>query len=342
MGKKGKKGKKGKAGPVGPTLDVLRENYRKACKLIGEEQSDQVLEIIDTHLGENQVLTQLCLGKDPDPEVPPLGPAGVRCVAAGLMGELPSMEGGLYLNLTNLHFWSCDAKDDGAIAVAKLMNNQNKDFKVEVLDLLDNGIGLRGCVALGKSLADGGNLSLVHLNLSANRLDAKCMTALAQGLMSNSTLKRLTLECCGLEPECGPILGGILASAKTGLSKLVLKHNKLRCAGLRFLGMSLRRNTKLTFLDLEDNEIGGFPPNQEDIDVIAALAVNLADNTTLATLNLNLNPIGDVGAEALKEGVGGNKTLAALNVDISLPELLFDSLYRAGGKKKKGKKKKKK
>ena len=334
--KKGKKGKGKKNAVVGPSADILRENYRKACNLIGEEQSEDVLNIIDTHIGEGQVLTQLCIGDVP------LGPAGVRCVAAGLMGELPGMEEGTYLNLTNLHFWRCAAKDDGTIALAKLIMNENKDFKLGVLDLMDNQVGLRGCMALGKALADGANRSLLHLSLNANALDAKCVGALAEGLMSNSTLKKLSLEYCKLGPDCGPMLGGILASAKTGLSKMKLKGNHLRCDGLQFLALSLRRNKALTELDLEDNEIGGFPPNLNDIQILANLAASLAENQTLTTLNLNMNPLADAGAEALKEGVAGNKTLTALNVDISLPEVLFDSLYRAGGKKKKGKKKKKK
>lgn len=333
---KKKKGKGKKAAVVGPTVDEFRENYRKACKLIGEEMSEPVLEIIDTHIAEGQVLTQLCLGDLP------LGPAGVRCVCAAIMGELPSMEGGTYLNLTNLHIWRCGAKDDGAIAAAKLMSNSSKDFKIGVLDMLDNGIGLRGVSAIGKSLADGGNTSLIHLCLNANRLDAKCVSALAEGLLTNTTLKKLSLEYCGLGPDCGPILSGVLAAPKTGLSKLMLRGNQLRCAGLRFIALALRKNKALTVLDLEDNEIGGFPPSQGDVQILSALAANLSENITLTTLNLNMNPIAEAGAEALKEGVAGNQTLTALNVDISLPEVVFDALYRAGGKKKKGKKKKKK
>ena len=71
------------------------------------------------------------------------------------------------------------------------------------------------------------------------------------------------------------------------------------------------------------------------------MALHLSENTTLEMLNLSLNPIMEEGGEALKEGVEANKTITKLNVDISLPPVLFDALFRAGGGKK-GKKKKKK
>jgi hypothetical protein len=190
MAKKGKAGAKGKkkAGPVGPNGETLLENYRKACKLIGVEPSMPFLQSLDAILAETPTITQLCVADQP------LGPAGVRCIAAGLMGELPGMEGGLYLNLTNLHIWRCGAKDDGVAAIAKLIHNQEKEFQLGVLDLLDNDVGLRGCEALGRSLAAGGNQSLLTLSLNANRLDAKCVGALAEGLRTNGTLRKLSLE----------------------------------------------------------------------------------------------------------------------------------------------------
>lgn len=336
MGKKGKKGKGKKAGPVGPTGEIMLENYRKACHALGEETSPEFLAILDEMLTESPTITQLCVADLP------LGPAGVRCIAAGLMGELPGMEGGLYLNLTNLHLWRCGAKDDGTIAIAKLMNNQEKDFKIGVLDLLDNGIGHRGCVALGKCLGDGGNQSLLTLNLNANKLDAKCIGALAEGLRSNTTLHKLCLEYCGLGPDCAPLLATVLASPTTGLTKLLLRGNQIRCSGLRFLSLALRKNKTLQVLDLQDNEIGGFPPSEKDLQVLQALAAHLLENTTLTTLLLDMNPLQEIGADTLKEGVDGNKTITALNVDISLPEVVFDALTRSGGGGKKGKKGKKK
>jgi len=338
MGKKKGKGKGKKAGPVGPDGETLVENYKKACKMIGEEPSIEFMSILDAMIAEGEIISQICAADLP------LGPAGVRCVAAALMGEMPGMEGGMYFNLTNLHLWRCGAKDDGTIAIAKLLKNQEKDFKVGVLDLMDNGIGLRGMTALGKSLADGGNLSLLTLNLNINHFEPAAVSALADGLRSNRTLKKLSLEYCGLSPATGPILAGLLASPTCGLTKLLLRGNHLRCDGLKFISLALRKNKILQELDLEDNEIGWFPPKEKDVKVLATLATHLTENTSLTTLNLNMNPLSEIGADAFKEGVAGNKTITALSVDIALPEVVFDALYRAGGGKKgkKGKKKKKK
>ncbi|KAF9902118.1 hypothetical protein EC991_005258 [Linnemannia zychae] len=74
---------------------------------------------------------------------------------------------------------------------------------------------------------------------------------------------------------------------------------------LRLLSESLKTDSTLTTLNLQDNSIGD--------NGAQALAEALKINSTLTTLSLQDNSIGDNGAQALAEALKTNLTLTALN-----------------------------
>ncbi|KAF9541901.1 hypothetical protein EC957_002606 [Mortierella hygrophila] len=76
--------------------------------------------------------------------------------------------------------------------------------------------------------------------------------------------------------------------------------------------LSVMANSTLTTLDLEDNSIGDYGTQ--------ALSEALKTNSTLTTLNLRDNSIRDTGAQALSEALKTNSTLTALDLEDNLIE----------------------
>lgn len=343
MPKKGKKGKgkKGKSKAVGPPVNILRDNYKLACKLIGEKPDAELIAEFDEAMSGNIAYTQLCIGDRP------LGPAGVRCIAEGIKGIMTGMQSGPYLQLSNLQLWNCGAMSAGAIAMGGMLSSiKDKELQLTLLDLSNNNIGVEGMAAIGAALAVGGNTSLVCLKLDFNPddKDNNGVGLLCKGLRTNTTLKKLSMEYCEIGPLGGRYLAQLLSFSGSALEKLCLLGNKISSKGLKVLGQVLKRNTKLQFLDLSDNDIGDLSTSAADIEALHTLALSLTVNKTLTTLILDMNNIGELGAEAMDPHLKHNKTLGSLLVDPKLPRVLFDSLTRAGSAKKgkKGKKKKKK
>jgi len=347
--KKGKKGKKKKQKKVlGPPTYMLRDNYKKACNGLGEKYCPEFLGQLDEFMGEGIPYLQLCIG-----DLPELGPAGVRCLMEALCGKLFRMEGGPYLQLTNLQLWNCGVLDAGATAVANMMKDiEEKDFQLGMLDLSQNDIGAQGMAVLGSALAVGGNTSLRCLKLDFNAPQDDSKTScegvgkLCEGLRTNTTLKKLSMEYCNIGPLGGRYFAQLLSFSGSALEKLCLQGNSIRAQGLKVIGQVLKRNQKLQLLDLADNDIGEFPVTDDDIKALQTLAVSLASNKVLTTLNLDMNNITDECYRTINPLLKKNTALTHFLVDPKLPKLLFAAVMRKGGgkkgKKRKGKKRKKK
>ena len=86
--------------------------------------------------------------------------------------------------------------------------------------------------------------------------------------------------------------------------------------------------------------------SDDDMEALKILAVSLASNKTLTTLNLDMNNITDECVRMVKPLLKKNTALTHLLVDPSLPKVLFQAIMRSGaskkGKKRKGRRKKKK
>ena len=91
------------------------------------------------------------------------------------------------------------------------------------------------------------------------------------------------------------------------LTTLNLGRNRIGDVGVTALAEALKSNRKLVYLNLGRNSIG---------DVGAtALAEALKSNSVLKTLHLGRNSIGDVGATAVAEALKSNGALTTLNLE---------------------------
>ncbi|KAI8599884.1 hypothetical protein EDD21DRAFT_432081 [Dissophora ornata] len=86
-----------------------------------------------------------------------------------------------------------------------------------------------------------------------------------------------------------------------------IKPRSIQASEFRIFANSLKTNTTLTTLDLRGNSIGN--------EGALALSEALKTNTTLTTLNLWMNSIGKEGALALSETLKTNTTLTTLDLE---------------------------
>ena len=335
--------KKGGGGAAGEEVEgedpgVLLQNYQKFCKMIGIPANACVAKNLTDE--EKFPIKQIII----DDESGPLGPGGTRALATAIMGGGPGMKGGPYKLLESLRVWRSNAGDDGCAAIAEVLRLGGAEVKLNYLELLDNNIGARGCLALGYALAKGNNVSLLTLNLDYNKeIGALGVANLTRGMRTNVSLRNLSMQYCGITAEAGASFSEIVSNTKSGLESLVLNGNRLGGIGLKAICVGLDANVTLTKFGIGDNMID---QTDEDLDALTTLRDVLMNGTTkIESIDLLYNRIGETGGNILLPAVDGdnkNKNIGEFLVDISLPMVLFEKLHKAGGGKKGGKKGKKK
>lgn len=72
---------------------------------------------------------------------------------------------------------------------------------LEILDLMDNEVGLLGCQFLSKVLHPASMTKLLKLKLDHNIIGAEGLAILSQGLAQNDTIEKLSLNYCGITSE---------------------------------------------------------------------------------------------------------------------------------------------
>ena len=82
-----------------------------------------------------------------------------------------------------------------------------------------------------------------------------------------------------------------------------------------------------------------FPVTDDDIEALKTLAVSLAGNKVLHTLNMDMNNITDECYKTINPLLKKNTALTHLLVDPKLPKVIFQAIMRNGAGKK-GKKRK--
>jgi hypothetical protein len=233
--------------------DNLRQNYTKACKLLGVKEDAAVVKAINP---------------EPDAAAPvvviatdsALGPAGVRALAAALLARGQGFKQPGYKHVKALRLWKANARDSGAAAVADVLRNGAKDkVEVEMVELMDSGITPLGAGALGGALVLGANASLRTLRLDLNLgLGDEGVAALCRGLRSNRNLRVLTLSHCSLtERAAQSIATDFLASPLCILEALDLTGNQLAAEGVFTLATAASRSKTLKELLFCDNQLGG-------------------------------------------------------------------------------------
>lgn len=327
----------GAEGVEGEDPATFLSNYQKFCKLIGLPANAGVAKNLNDE--EKWPVKQIII----DDECGLLGPGGTRALMTALMGSGPGMKGGPYKLLESVRIWRSNAGDEGVMAIAQVLQLGGAEVKLNYLELLDNNIGPRGCLALGHSLAKGGNLSLLTLNLDYNGLIGTLgVQNLCRGLRSNYSLRHLSMQYCKIDAEAGPAIADVLKNSKSAVESIILNGNRLGGVGLTAICIGLERNEVLQKLCLADNMID---QTDEDIAGLMELRRLLMNQVTkITSVDLLYNRIGGPGAEVLipiVEGDGSNKAVTEFLVDLTIPMALFDKLYKSGGggKGKKGGKK---
>ena len=94
-----------------------------------------------------------------DDEFGPIGPGGARALMTSVMGTGPGMKGGPYKLLKSIRIWRSYIGDEGAAAIAEVLRLGGAEVQLNYLELFDDGIGPKGALALGQSLAAGKNVT---------------------------------------------------------------------------------------------------------------------------------------------------------------------------------------
>lgn len=105
------------------------------------------------------------------------------------------------------------------------------------------------------------NGSLQHLDLGWNTFDEHCFRSIGLGVVSDSTLKSLSLASCScscLSPSGGSSVETFIEiiEADRSLTSLDLSNNRIDFRGALVLEASLELNPTLRFLDLQSNPLG--------------------------------------------------------------------------------------
>ena len=333
--KKAPGGAAGAEGVEGEDPMVLLSNYQKFCKLIGLPANTSVAKNLNDE--EKYPVKQLVI----DDEYGPLGPGGSRALMTAVMGTGPGMKGGPYKLLESLRFWRSNIGCDGTAAVAEILRLGGAEVKISFLELLDNNIGPRGCLALGTALSKGNNLSLLTLSLDYNMtVGSQGCINLCRGLRTNKTLRRLSLQYCFIEADAADSLADLAANTNSAIETLTLSGNRLGGVGLSKLCQGLMVNRCCTSLLLADNMIDQTLEDQVGLEALRDLIQN--QDSALTAIDLMYNRIGQAGGEILLPALGPeNEKLKQFLVDVTIPGAIFDQIFRAGGKAAKGKKGKK-
>ncbi|KAF9556315.1 hypothetical protein EC968_008315 [Mortierella alpina] len=179
---------------------------------------------------------------------------------------------------------------------------------------LDISLDMEGTRSDLEALADAlktSNVSILHLHLREFRpsLSSKLKSTLARydvlcRIIEHPNMKMVHIVL----PRDFIDLSIFPSKTPSHLRKLSLemKAEKIGVKSLGLLSEALKTNSTVATLDLWDNSIGD--------DGAKTLAEALKTNRTVATLNLSGNSIGSDGAKALAEALKTNRTVATLNL----------------------------
>jgi Ran GTPase-activating protein (RanGAP) involved in mRNA processing and transport len=252
--------------------------------------------------------------------------------------------------LRSLNLAHNQVEDAGAIALAEGL--KVKTCRLTTLDLQGNLVGNAGLIALAEALKV--NTCLTTINLGHNQFGVAGTAALTEGLMINTCLTTLDLQNSGVgNVEAAALAKGLVScryltmldlrdndigdEVRMAFFKGMVDRNDLRIdIDIEFTEFvaamgNLRRHRTIS-LDLQDNTIrdDGTLAESSDVDTsitsinlrgnqigdagAAVLAEELQVNTCLTSIDLRNNEIGDTGAAALATGLMENTSLTTINL----------------------------
>lgn len=243
------------------------------------------VKLIGWAMQHNCTLTSLLLGGNR------MGNRGARLIAAGLAKNKKL----LMLNLADNSIGV-----DGAVAIARsLMINST----LQHLDLTKNRCQSHGAEEIGAALKQ--NSSLKTLLLGANFLLGEGAASIASALVTNTTLVELSLANNLFDVEGTAALSEALKLNNT-LATLSLRGNALGEEGHKVFSSCLIDKTRgLTTLDLSDTQLDGKTskiPGGETAErktSMSWLGIGLRDNSSLLSIDVSDNSLGDEGSNLL-------------------------------------------
>ena len=119
--------------------------------------------------------------------------------------------------------------------------------------LTDRGLKGRQVLSLREPLASWSAASIVHLDLSRNRLRDKGAAAVVKVLAGNSSIKRLQLEHNGIGDPGAAALGDLLRK-HSSITDVNLRKNAFTDTGARALVVALHENHAIQQLDISKNK----------------------------------------------------------------------------------------
>ncbi|CAH1794369.1 unnamed protein product [Owenia fusiformis] len=173
------------------------------------------------------------------------------------------------------------------------------------LNLSATSLTVKTCAVIGKILAT--DRCFNEIRLCDCMIGEEGVKALAHGLITNTTCKKLDLKGNNIRGKAVESLGRMLKQNKTLLS-VCLEWNGLGMLDNSFAIFcdGLGSNTTLNVLDLRNNQI-----NHEGA---TELATALKRNPILRSLDVRWNNVGIVGGRALLKSLQQNKTIARLEL----------------------------
>ena len=220
-------------------------------------------------------------------------------------------EGGLVLRalrgasgLRTLNLAHNKLGNDGVPALVELLANNRS---LRSLGLESNG--LQGCAVVSIASAIQENCALEELFLTGNMLGDEGVGAVA-GMLSNSTLQELYLDCCGIEDEGAEDLAAYMACGGSALRRLWLCNNEIGSRGFLALAQLLQEPAcTLKDLSLHRNPVGTLG--------LTRLVETLRDypNTGLRRLDISGIKLRPAELELICSTADTNYTLEALEID---------------------------
>mmetsp|Transcript_24831 Transcript_24831/g.71767 ORF Transcript_24831/g.71767 Transcript_24831/m.71767 type:complete len:743 (+) Transcript_24831:127-2355(+) len=187
--------------------------------------------------------------------------------------------------------------------------------RIRHLWLRDNYMGPSSAVILADMLAH--NQSLVELSVGKNQISSTGAADIASALRENNTLTALWMYSNEIGDDGAAALGDVL-SQNQGLTELYLGNNAITEDGARSLAYPLLNgNTTLRSLELNRNQIGNGGGS--------ALAHSVKSNPNLTNLSLRRCGIRLLGAQALIEAAHSQGS-GLLKLDLRENNLTEDEL----------------